>query len=87
MKNKDAIGQVFNIGNQGPEITMGDLANLIIDIADKDLAITDMGTTQGSPERRAPEMTRLKNLTGYESEVFLQDGIKRCAEWYGKNVF
>ena len=64
MQNKDAIGHVFNIGNQGPEITMGDLAKLIIDIADKDLAITDMGTTQGSPERRAPEMTRLKNLTG-----------------------
>lgn len=87
MQNKDAIGHVFNIGNQGPEIMMGDLAKLIIDIVDKDLAITDMGTTQGSPKRRAPEMTRLTNLTGYKSEVFLQDGIKKCAEWYDKKVF
>ncbi|MDC0649519.1 NAD(P)-dependent oxidoreductase [Alphaproteobacteria bacterium] len=87
MKSKDAIGQTFNIGNQGPEIKMGDLADLIINVVSKDLAIIDMGTTQGSPERRAPKMTRLESLTGYKSEVTLRDGIQKCEEWYRANVF
>ena len=39
MQNKDSIGHVFNIGNQGPEITIGDLAELITEIVNKDLAI------------------------------------------------
>ena len=41
-----------------------------------------MKATQGSPIRRAPEMTLCKSLTGYSSKINLDEGIRRTFKWY-----
>ncbi len=78
---------VLNIGCASPEITMAALAALILDIAGRKAKIRPCPPTEGSPERRAPDMSRSAELTGYRAKVGLEDGIRRCLEWYRDNVF
>ena len=87
LRNDKSIGNVFNIGNQFPEIKIKDLAELIAECIGKNISIIDAGDTAGSPARRAPDMSGFRAIDNYESEVNLEEGILSCYEWYQKNVF
>ena len=49
--------------------------------------IVAMPETPGSPERRAPEMSKTAALVGYTATVDIRDGVRRTYEWYRDNVF
>ena len=66
MKSEDALGHVFNIGTQQPEVTIENLAKLIIKIVNKDLLVIDGGVTEGSPIRRAPDMTKFRTFWNWK---------------------
>lgn len=80
-------GQTVNIGTEAPEITIGELARLIVGVVGKELEIVPGPTTPGSPERRCPDMSRTAELTGYRSRVSLEDGIGRTYDAYRLRVF
>ena len=80
-------GQVYNLGRQEPEISIGALALQIISAVGKELTVNPRPATHGSPERRAPDMTSLIRLTGIQPEYDLTDGIRYTLNWYGDNVF
>jgi UDP-glucose 4-epimerase len=80
-------GQVLNIGSQGPEIAIGDLAQVIVRVVGKRLTIQAQPATPGSPRRRCPDMTRTTRLTGYQARVPLEEGVRRTWEWYRPIVF
>lgn len=79
--------ETLNIGNQEPEISIGELARLILDIVGKNLEISEKPATPGSPLRRCPDMTRTIELTGYNSQVDLHKGLELTYDWYRTNVF
>ncbi len=80
-----AAGQVVNVGTQTPEVTVGQLAGIVIATLNKRLAIAPKPPTQGSPARRAPDMSRCAQLTGYRSRVPLEEGIARTYQWYRRD--
>lgn len=80
-------GQVLNVGNESPEITIGDLAEMIVRVVRKDLTIAPRPATPGSPERRCPDTSRLRQLTGYAARIPLEEGIRRTYDWYRPMVF
>lgn len=80
-------GVAVNLGTQAPEITMGALAGMIAGIVGRKLEIVPLPPTQGSPARRAPDMTLCRSITGYESRVGLGEGVARTYDWYLQNVF
>ena len=80
-------GQTLNIGNQEPEITIGELAKLILKTVDKDMPIKPLPVTPGSPMRRCPDMTKTIELTGYNTRVGLEQGIQQTFQWYRDHVF
>lgn len=80
-------GEVLNAGAQGPEITMGELAGTILAVTGRRLEIVAMPDTPGSPQRRAPDMTKTIALTGYTAQVPLRDGIARTYDWYRSRIF
>jgi nucleoside-diphosphate-sugar epimerase len=86
-ESEESTGRAFNVGRQGPEPTMRELAAMIVDIAGGDLEITDGPVTPGSPGRRCPDMTRTLEVTGYSPRVTLAEGLRRTFEWYRRNVF
>jgi UDP-glucose 4-epimerase len=81
------VGETLNIGTQEPEVSMGELAELIARVVGKTLQIVPLPVTAGSPPRRCPDMTKTAQLTGYESRIGLEEGIHSTYEWYRTNVF
>lgn len=86
-ESKRSLGQEFNIGNESPEISIGELAQKIIRIIGKDLTIIPQPITAGSPERRCPSMSKTFEITGYKPQINLETGLIKTFEWYKKYVF
>jgi UDP-glucose 4-epimerase len=80
-------GQTLNVGTQAPEVAIGELAALIVEVVGKKLEIVALPPTPGSPERRCPDMSKTTELTGYEPRVGLEEGITRTYEAYRMEVF
>ncbi len=81
-------GHTFNLGNQTPEIEIGELARKILKVVGReDLTIKAMPATPGSPPRRGPDMKKTNAFTGYEAKIGLEEGVAKTYEWYVKNVF
>lgn len=80
-------GESFNIGAEKPEITMIDLANLIIDITNEDLDVifkkdNDLDYLVDNPSRRCPSIDKARSLLGFNPKISLEEGIKRTYEFY-----
>ena len=65
----------------------GALAQMVIATVGTALSITPRPATAGSPRRRCPDMTRMRNLIGYSARVGLEDGVRRTYDWYRTNAF
>lgn len=91
---KGEKGEAFNIGIEKPEISMGDLARKITDIA-KDLygysgkvvthASQDADYLIDNPNRRCPVIAKARTKLGFEPSISLDDGLRRTLIWYGGN--
>jgi UDP-glucose 4-epimerase len=80
-------GEVLNVGTQQPEVTIGELAEIVIATVGKGLSVHPTAVTPGSPERRCPDMSKLAALTGYRSQVPLRTGIEKTYAWYREHEF
>jgi UDP-glucose 4-epimerase len=80
-------GETLNIGTQEPEVTIGDLAALIVNVVGKDLEIVPRPPTPGSPERRCPDMSKTTALTGYGARIGLEEGVARTYDAYRRQGF
>ena len=77
-------GHSYNIGNHNNEISMKDLADLFISLADEhsnnasyELVSYPATYPGGEPQRRCPDLTKAKEHLGYVPKVSLEDGIRR----------
>ncbi len=80
-------GQVLNAGSESPEITIGELAEKIVQVVGKSLTIVPKPATPGSPRRRCPDMSRMVAVTGYRAQVPIEEGLRRTYAWYRRMVF
>jgi UDP-glucose 4-epimerase len=87
MNNKDAVGQVFNIGSQ-EEITIENLARKVIELAKSKSKVIYIPYEKAYEEgfedmqRRVPDTTRVKNLVGFKPTIDLEGIIKSVVEYY-----
>lgn len=86
-ESEKCLGETINLGNQEPEISMREVAEIILKITHKDMPIIPLPATEGSPVRRCPDMTKTTELTGYKAQISLTEGISRTYDWYKKNIF
>ena len=70
MDNDEHTGP-FNIGNPG-EFTMSELAEVVKSIIDPDAKIEFRENTADDPGRRKPDITKAKELLGWEPKVTLK---------------
>ena len=89
MNSKDAVGQVFNIGSQ-EEITIENLAKKVIEITKSKSKLVYISYEKAYEEgfedmqRRVPDTTKVKNLTGFKPTMDLEGTIKSVVEYYKK---
>ena len=81
MTTDAAIGEIVHIGND-TETNIGDLAKLVLRVADFHPELESRPAPPGSVARRCPDLTKLRALTGYEPAVSLEEGVRRTFEWY-----
>jgi len=87
LETPGAANQVLNLGAESPEYTVRKVAEIVIETVGKPLTIDAKPPTPGSPERRAPKMARMSQITGRVAKVSLKEGIARTYDWYRSNVF
>jgi UDP-glucose 4-epimerase len=89
MNNKDAVGQVFNIGSQ-EEISVENLAKKIIEITKSKSKLVYISYEKAYEEgfedmqRRVPDTTKVNNLVGFKPTIDLEGIIKSVVEYYKK---
>lgn len=78
-------GEVYNVGNDQPEINMMTLAKTISELFDNIAEVKAVDYPdiypQGDPRRRCPDLGKIKAL-GYAPQVDIAHGLKRTLEWY-----
>jgi dTDP-glucose 4,6-dehydratase/UDP-glucuronate decarboxylase len=80
-------GEVFNVGNDSEEISIAELAGIINELSGSNLPIVyreseDADYAKDNPQRRRPELTKIRRLLNYEPKVDIRTGLKRSIEWY-----
>lgn len=88
-RSDQALGQVVNLGT-GREISVGDLAELLIEITGTTArVVTDENRLRpaGSEvERLLADNTRAREWAGWEPAVTLEEGLRLTAEWVRANL-
>jgi dTDP-glucose 4,6-dehydratase/UDP-glucuronate decarboxylase len=87
-------GEAYNIGVDGPEISMRDLAEMIAGLAN-DLFGHRVKVVHGrsseadylvdNPNRRCPDITKARRELDYRPGVTLEEGLRRTLRWYSGN--
>src|SRR5262249_44952674 len=83
MDAERAAGQIVNVGNDTDEPVTGALAALIWRLAGVSPRIErHSAPPPGSVDRRCPDLTRLRSLTGFVPKVSLDAGVSETLTWY-----
>lgn len=86
-ESPDSKSQAYNVGNQEPEISIKETAEIILRTVDRPYEILEGETTMGSPQRRCPNMKKTLECIHYVPQVTLEEGIKKTFEWYKEHIF
>ena len=78
--DSDVTGPV-NIGN-ADEFTVLELAKSIVEITATTTEIVYLPLPADDPTQRCPDLTRARQLLGWQPEVSLATGLRRTHEWY-----
>jgi nucleoside-diphosphate-sugar epimerase len=83
LSNLDIIEpQLFHIGNPKEEIKIKKLAQIICDKLNKKTIFQDQGAPSSSVSRRCPDISKMKNLTGFNPNIDLDEGLEKTIKWY-----
>ena len=89
MDSDKAVGQVFNVGNNS-QISIMELAKKVIEITGSKSSIEKIAYEQAYPEgfedmqRRVPDISKIKQVLGWEPEINLDQIIKDIAAFNSK---
>lgn len=76
----------FNLGNPG-EFTMLELAQVVKETIDTNAKIEFRPNTEDDPHKRKPDITKAKDLLGWEPKVSLRKGLPLMVEDFRRRVF
>lgn len=85
VSKKTIVNEIFNIGNP-EEITINSLASLLIGLTGVSIKPTHIVAPEGGTSRRFPDISKAKNILGYEPRVPLSEGLSKTFNWYKHNI-
>jgi UDP-glucuronate decarboxylase len=83
----DFHGDPFNIGSHGPEISMQDLAEMVLLIGKSTRRVVCKSSPESdyltdNPARRCPDISKARRMLGFNPTVGLETGLARMLHWY-----
>ena len=85
MNSADSITGPINLGNPG-EFTIGELANMVIEQTGTQAKIEYFPLPVDDPIRRQPDITKARNLLGWEPTIDLADGLATTITYFKENA-
>jgi UDP-N-acetylglucosamine/UDP-N-acetylgalactosamine 4-epimerase len=82
--NTDAVNQVFNIA-KGEKTTLNDLVNVLQQLTEKKIEATHVAERSGDIKHSLADISKAKNLLGYNPTTSPLDGLKKTYDWYKNN--
>jgi dTDP-glucose 4,6-dehydratase len=77
------VHEPVNIGNPN-EMSLLEMAKLIIELTESRSEVVFEALPVDDPQVRQPDITRARDLLGWEPEIDVRDGIARTIEHYSK---
>jgi UDP-glucose 4-epimerase/UDP-glucuronate decarboxylase len=81
MNTPEAFGRIVHIGDDASETNIADLAKLVLRVCEVSPEIEGAPAPAGAVIRRCPDLSVLRQLTGYEPAVTLEEGVQRTVDW------
>jgi nucleoside-diphosphate-sugar epimerase len=83
----DENGEAFNVGNPEPEISVEELAKLVVGAMPYKVDIIHIDPshavyTSSDPKRRCPNVSKLQTAIDFKPRYSLAKGLKRTIEWF-----
>jgi dTDP-glucose 4,6-dehydratase len=75
------FNKTVNLGNP-TELTILEFAKLIIKLTNSQSQIEYRPLPEDDPKTRKPDITRAKEVLGWEPRVAVEDGLTRTIAWY-----
>jgi UDP-glucose 4-epimerase len=74
--------QIFNVAS-GQETSLNELAQSLLKVMESDLQLEHREERKVNPvQRRLSDITKAKQLLGFEAEVSLEEGLRRLVKWW-----
>lgn len=87
--HENTVGDVYNLGT-GQEISIGDLAEKIIELTEKEVEIIEdtqrIRPEKSEVERLLSNAEKAKKTTGWEPKYMLEEGLKETIDWIQDNL-
>ncbi|MBW9056403.1 UDP-glucuronic acid decarboxylase family protein [Rhizobium mesosinicum] len=74
-------GVPVNLGNPG-EFTINQLVDMVMTIVPSASTVVHKPLPQDDPQRRRPDISRAKELLGWQPTVSLAEGLRLTADWF-----
>ena len=85
LDNREGSGRVVNLGNP-VETTILEIAEKIVELTDSDSPIEHAALPADDPTRRCPNISRAREIFGWEPRISLDDGLRRTIDWYRPRI-
>jgi len=82
MESPQAENQIVHIGNDTEETNIGDLTELVLRVAGFHPTLDRQPAPSGAVNRRCPDISKLRRLTGFAPKVSLEEGVTKTFAWY-----
>lgn len=88
-------GEPYNIGMESPEISIKQLAEMVVSISSEQFGYkgnlvfkksADKEYLTDNPNRRSPIIKKAKEHLGYNPTIDIEEGLKRSLIWYADNL-
>ncbi len=80
--NPDALNQVYNVAC-GERTTLLDIVRYLQEITGKELKPTHEKERTGDVRHSLADISKIKDLLGYDPTMRVKEGLKKAYEWYG----
>ena len=75
----------INIGNP-VEFTMMELSDIVLELTGSQSKIVYRPLPEDDPVQRRPDITKARELLGWEPTVALRDGLIKTIDWFKKSL-
>lgn len=74
-----------NVGNPR-ELSVREVAEMVLEISGKDREIVNEPLPADDPKQRCPDISRAKEVLGWEPKVSPKEGLQRTFEWFAAHL-